>query len=288
MKALIIVAILAIAAFIVGPQFVYTIDETEQAIITQFGIVQRTVTTPGLYVKTPFVQQVHRMDKRLLRYDLPPSTLITADKKNLMIDAYARFRIVDPREFFVTVRDLVGAQARMGDIVGSALKKEVASHNQADVVTAKRQQIMDLVTQDANLEALTLGIEVTDVRMKRTDFLPDIATSVYGRMAAERERIAKRYRAEGSEEEAKVKAQADKERTILLADARKRAAQLRGEGDAEAIKIFAAALKQDPEFYAFLRSLEAYKQFLAAETTVVLSADSDLFRYLAGPQPPAK
>lgn len=277
------ILVIMVAAIVLGLQALYVLDVTEQAIVTQFGQYKRSVLEPGLHVKAPFLEEVIRLDRRVLRFDSPPLSILTSDKKNLVIDAYARFRIVDPLKVFQTVRNEAGVDNRVGAIISSELKKEVASHTQSAVISKSRAELMAIVARRASEQAREFGVELMDVRIKRADFPPQVVESIYGRMRAEREREAKKFRAEGVEEELKIKAEADKKKTIILAEARKQSEILRGEGESEAIRIYAEALEQDTEFYAFLRSLDAYKEFMKTNTTVVLSAESDLFRYLETP-----
>ncbi len=281
--SLIFVVGIFVLAFVGANQLLFTVDITEQAIVTQFGQFKRSELSPGLKVKSPFIEQVTRFSKRLLRYDLSPTSLLTSDKKNLIIDAYARYRIIDPLKTFQTVGDELGADARIGSIISSELRKNVASHSQQDIIASTRAELMANITELAAIEANNFGIEIIDVRIKRADFPDEVAQSVFSRMNAERNREATQFRAEGSEEEIKIKAEADKQRAIILAEAGKQSQIIRGEGEAEAISIFAEAYGRDPEFYYFTRSLEAYGRALALDTTVVLSADSDLFRYLEDP-----
>jgi membrane protease subunit HflC len=281
--SLIVVVVILVLTFIGVNQLLFTVDTTEQAIVTQFGQFKRSELSPGLKFKSPFIEQVTRFSKRLLRYDLSPTSLLTSDKKNLIIDAYARYRIVDPLKTFQTVGDELGADARIGSIISSELRKNVASHSQQDIIASTRAELMANITELAAIEANTFGIEIIDVRIKRADFPDEVAQSVFSRMNAERNREATQFRAEGSEEELKIKAEADKQRAIILAEAGKQSQIIRGEGEAEAISIFAEAYGRDPEFYYFTRTLEAYGRALASDTTVVLSADSDLFRYLEDP-----
>ncbi|MDA0578493.1 MAG: protease modulator HflC [Verrucomicrobia bacterium] len=271
----------------VVPQFCFTVDEREQVIITQFGEYKRTIQQPGLAFKLPFLQTVNRFDRRILVSDAPQAEYLTQDKKRLVADPVTRWRIKDPLLFYKTVRDQSGARARLDDLVFSELRREVASHTFVAVIGAKREPIMDAVAASAREKASEFGIEVVDVRIKRADLPKEVQSSVFARMQAEREREAKRYRSEGEEEAAKLRAQTDKERTIVLAEAEQAAQKLRGEGDGAATTIYAAAYGKDPEFYAFLRSLQAYEMFLGKRSTLLLSADSDLFRYLGSPHAPA-
>jgi membrane protease subunit HflC len=275
--------IVIILAIIISRQIVFTVNETEQVIITQFGEYKRTIQEPGLAFKTPFVQTVNRFDRRILVSDAPYAEYLTQDKKRLVADPVTRWRIADPLRFYKTVRDESGARARLDDLVFSELRREVASHSFDIVIGSKREAIMEAVAASARQKAGEFGIEIVDVRIKRADLPKEVQASVFARMQAEREREAKRYRSEGEEEAAKLRAETDKNRTIILATAEQQAQRSRGEGDAEATRIYADAYGKDPEFYAFLRSLQAYEQFVGKRSTLLLSADSDLFRYLGSP-----
>jgi len=283
MKILIIIAVVVILALIIGSQAIYTIDMTEQAVLLQFGEYVRTVREPGLHFKTPFIQSVNRMEKRVLLTDAPAERYITSEKKYLDVDHITRWRIADPFKFYKTVANEAGARARLHPIIAAELKAEVATHTFADIVSAQREAIMETVAERARPKAEEYGIEIVDVRIKRTDLPGEVQASVYDRMRAERERIAKRYRAEGEEEAFKLRADADKEKTIIAAEAYEKSQKLMGEGDAEATAIYAAAFGRDPEFYSFLRTMQAYEAFLVGETTLVLSSDSELFSYLGSP-----
>ncbi len=272
--------LIIVIAIILTGQTLFTVNETEQVIITQFGEYKRTVTEPGLTYKLPFVQTVNRFERRILVSDAPHAEYLTQDKKRLVADPITRWRIVDPLQFYKSVRDESGARARLDDLVFSELRREVASHTFDVVIGAKREAIMDAVATTARARAREFGIEVVDVRIKRADLPREVQSSVFARMQAEREREAKRYRSEGEEEAAKLRADTDKDRTIILATAEQEAQTVRGKGDATATRIYAEAYGKDPEFYAFLRSLQAYEQFVGKRTTLFLSADSDLFRYL--------
>ena len=263
----------------------FTIDETEQAIITQLGKYVRTVTEPGLNFKIPFLQSVHKFEDRVLEYDAAAAPVITSDKKHLVIDNYARWKIVEPLKLYQTVRDESGAQARLDDIVFSELREEVARHTLTEIISVNRETIMEKVHKQCDEKAREYGVEVVDVRIKRADLPSEVARSVYARMKAERERIAKKYRSEGEEEAVKIRATTDKVKTILLAEAYREAEKVRGEGDAGAITIYAEAFEKDPEFYAFIRTLEAYERSLGRDTTVILPSDSEFFQYL---NPPTK
>jgi membrane protease subunit HflC len=284
-QKIIIAAVFLIAIIFVLALSLFTIDETEQAIITQLGKFVRSIAEPGLHFKVPFIQSVHKFEDRVLEYDAAAAKIITEDKKHLLVDNYARWRIVDPLKLYQTVRNESGAQARLDDIVFSEIREELARHTLTEIVSVNREAIMDDVARQCDDKAREYGVQVMDVRIKRADLPADVTHSVYARMRAERQRIAKKYRSEGEEEAVKIRATTDKERTILLAESYRRAEILKGEGDAEAIKVYAEAFEEDPEFYAFVRTLEAYEKSLRKDTTVVLPADSEFFRYLS---PPAK
>ena len=279
-----LVVLIAIIGAIVLPQIFYIVDETQLAIVTRFGEPRVSITSPGLYVKTPFVETVRYFEKRILIFDAPPDSLLTEDKKRLVIDVYARARIVDPLLFFKTVNSEAQATSRAIDIIGSELRREIALDTQIEVILETREGIMNRVRDSVTPKLLDFGIETVDVRIKRADFPDTIADSVYARMQAERQRIADRERAEGFERDAEVRANVDRQAAIIRAEAERDAQIIRGEGEAEAVRIFAESLGQDPEFYAFQRSLQAYKVFLPENgTTFVLPADSSLFQFLQTP-----
>ena len=276
--------VILILAAIGSKQVFIIVDESEQVIVTQFGEYIRTIQKPGLAFKTPFLHSAIRFDRRILVSDAPQAEYLSQDKKRLVADPITRWRIADPLKFFKTVRDESGARARLDDLVFSELRSEVASHTFVTVIGAKREAIMDTVAKNVRTKASEFGIEVVDVRIKRADLPKEVQQSVFARMQAEREREAKRYRSEGEEEANKLRSQTDKERTIVLAEAEQSANKLRGEGDATATRIYAEAYGKDPEFYRFVRSLQSYELFLGKRSTLLLSADSPLFRYLAGPR----
>jgi membrane protease subunit HflC len=280
--------VLIIIALIVIPQFLFTVDETDQALVLRFGEFNRQLVEPGLKTKVPFIETVTKFDKRLLRFDAPPETLITLDKKNLIIDAYARYKITDPRKFFETVLDVPGADARLRDIISGELKKEIASYDQSDIILNQRRTgtidgvptIVQTVTDVSRVSARDIGVQIIDVRIKRADFTETINQSIFQRMNAERQQEAALFRAEGSEFDFRIRASADRTRTVTLANAMRDSDIIRGCGEAIAVKIFASAFNKDPEFYNFQRSLEAYSMALSEQDTLVLEANSDFFRYL--------
>lgn len=280
-KIIVLIAIVVvIAVVLVGSLF--TVDETEQVIVTQLGKFVREINQPGLQLKIPLIQTVHRFEARVLEYDAAAAKIITDDKKHLVIDNYARWKIIDPLKFYKAVGNEFGAQSRLDDIVFSEMREELARHSLTEVVSVNRQQIMDKVAKQCDQKAGDYGIQVIDVRIKRADLPEEVTHSVYARMKAERERIAKKYRSEGEEEAVKIKAETDKEKTILLAESYRQAEKLKGEGDAEAIKIYAEAFEKDPAFYSFVRTLAAYEKSLGEGTTIVLPSDSEFFQYLSG------
>jgi membrane protease subunit HflC len=275
-----IVGILLIIVAIVANQSLFIVDETNQAIILQFGEPINTVTTPGLNVKLPFVQNVIYFEKRVLSSDAPPQEYLTSDKKRLVVDHVTRWRITDPLLFFKAVRTEAGARARLDDIVFSELRRELATVGFNDVISDEREQIMERVAHTTSEKSSEFGIEVVNVRVKRADLPEEVEQSVFDRMRAERQRESSLFRAEGEEQANIIRAQADRASTVILAEGEQEAQQLRGEGEAEAIAIYAEALNQDPEFFAFSRRLEAYGNVLKAGDKVVIPADSEFFRYL--------
>jgi membrane protease subunit HflC len=275
-------------AFIIGLALVialasmsmFTVHITQSAVLLELQKPKEIITKPGLYFKIPFIQKVRYFSKQLLDNDSPPAEVITRDKKNLLIDNFSLWRITNPLKFLETVRSINGARARLDDIVYSELRVEIGTHDLHAAVTESREDIMAKVTQESTVKATEYGIELVDVRVKRIDLPPEIANSIFNRMRTERERIAKEYRSEGNEESTKIRATTDKEKTILIAEAYKQEQTVRGEGDAKAIKVYADALQKDPKFYSFIRSMEAYKNSLKTDTTILLSEDSDFLKFL--------
>ena len=276
-----------VAGVIVLTQSLFIISEKDQGIVTRVGEYMYTAQQPGVYFRVPFIDSVSYMDRRLLSSDAIAQEYLTLDKKRLRVDHVTRWRIVDPLRFFVTMRTEAGARARLDDVVYSEMRRELATVPFDQVIAEQREQIMDNVAKSAALQAASFGIQIEDVRIKRADLPSEVQQSVFERMKAERSREANRYRAEGEEQSDQIKAGADRERTVLLADAYEAEQKLRGEGEAEAIRIYAEALQQDPEFYAFQRRLEAYATILKSGDTLVLPANSDLFSYLTSNQKPA-
>ena len=282
-----LLAALIIGGVIVASQSFFIVDATEVAIVTQFGEYQRSYTDPGLKTKLPFIQTATKFDNRLQRFDIPPANFITLDKKNLVIDAYARYRITDPLLFLQNLFSLDAAGPKVGDIVTSELKKEVARDNQSDIISETREQVMDRVLAASQLIADTsgeggqgLGVEIVDVRIKRADFPVTIAESVFARMQAERAKVANDERAQGARQKLQIESDADRQVAEIVAEAEREGLEIRGAAEGQSIQIFAEAIQRDPEFYAFLRSLEAYQAFLDSDDTVVLDSGAELFRFL--------
>jgi len=271
--SILLVALVIILAIML-PQILFSVSETEVGIVTRFGQIKSEITTPGLRIKTPFIDQVTTFEKRLLLFDAPPDSLLTKDKKRLIIDVYARGRITDPRVFKERLGDEQRASDRAVDIISSELRREIGIHNQSEIITTQRDMMMANVKTAVTPKLLEFGIEVEDVRIKRADFPGEIADSVYSRMKAERQRKADKERAEGAEIDAQVRADADRKATIIIAAATRDSQIINGCGEAEATRIFAQALEQDPEFYSFQRSLESFKSILSSDTTVVMPVES--------------
>ncbi|MFN2426120.1 MAG: protease modulator HflC [Candidatus Binatia bacterium] len=260
----------------------YRVPVWMQAMVVQLGEPVRIVQEPGLYWKIPFVQNVQFFDRRLMESDASPRELLTKDKQQLVVDNYARWRILDPLQFYRTVRNEEGAASRLDDIIYSNVRENLGRHSFDEIINTRRMQLMEEVTKATDEKAREYGIEVVDVRIKRADLPEKTEMNVFSRMRTERERLAKKFRAEGDEEARKVRSESDKEVAILTAQARKQSEIRRGEGDAQAVRIFADAYGRDPDFYGFIRTLEAYRRSMHAGTSVILSPNSDFLRLLKG------
>ncbi|MCH6579307.1 MAG: protease modulator HflC [Nitrospinae bacterium] len=278
MKPISIIIVVVLILILSGSMF--TVNMKQNAIVLQFQEYKETISKPGLYFKIPLIQEVRFFTKMLLVLDAPPADIITRDKKTMVIDNFSMWRIKDPLLFLQTLQSERAGESRLDDIIKSELRVELGTHNLIDVVTITREEIMAKVTQEANIKAAEYGIEVLDVRIKRADLPEDNAQKVYNRMRSERERIAKKHRSEGAEEATKIRAETDKEKVILIAEAYRKEQEIRGNGDARATKIYADAYNRDREFYAFMRSMQAYKNSLQTGTTVLLSESSDFLKYL--------
>lgn len=271
-RFVILLIIIAVVSAIFVPQFLYIVDETQVAVLTRFGEPRKQITKPGLYTKTPFVEQVRYLEKRLLIFDALPDSLLTKDKKRLVIDVYARGRIINPLLFVETVRTETQAVSRAVDILTSELRVEIARDDQSEIIRTSREAIMIRVRDAVAPKLLEFGIEIVDVRIKRADFPGEIANSVYERMKAERKRIADRERAEGAKADLEKRSNVDRVAVEIRSAATRDADIIRGCGEAESIAIYAAALDLDPEFFTFQRSLETYAAYVDENTTIVGSA----------------
>lgn len=280
MNRLPIALIAAVVVLFLASQCIFQVHQTELGIKLQLGKPVPASFTPGLHFKLPFVQNVVFFDARILEYEARPAEILTKEKKNMVVDNYTRWRITDPLLFYTTVRSIPGAQARMEDIIYAELRVALGQYTLSEVVSKKRAQIMEQVTQKARELVSPYGIEVIDVRIKRTDLPPENERAIFGRMKAEREREAKQYRSEGREESAKITAQADRERTVLLAEAEREAAVTRGLGDADATRIYAEAVSQSPEFFEFRRTLAAYEKAFSEKSRFILTPGSPFLKYL--------
>ncbi|MBF0164168.1 MAG: protease modulator HflC [Magnetococcales bacterium] len=279
-------SLVGVAILVLMTQSVYTVAQWRQALVVQLGKpVEPAISEPGLHFKIPFLQEVHFFDRRLLDFDQEPQEILSADKKNLKVDSYSRWRIVDPLKFFQTVRDENGAADRLNDIIYSNIREVLGQFTMMEIVSASRSDLTQRIREQTNVQANKYGIEIIDVRIKRTDLPAENSKAVFRRMQTERERQAKQYRAQGEEEAVKIRSKAVREREILLADAYKSAQEIRGEGDAEATKVYADAYQSDPRFYQFTRTLEAYSKSMGKDTTTVVLEPSGFFRYLQGMNP---
>jgi modulator of FtsH protease HflC len=277
---LIALVVVVIGLFLLGASPLFVVDITQNAIVVQLGKPVRNLTEPGLYTKIPFFEEVTYFDKRLLDYDSEPQDVITQDKKTLLLDNFAKWRITDPLKVYQNFQSQRGALQRLHDIIYSELRVELGRHDLAEIVSTTRAELMQVVTQRSHEKASAYGIELLDVRIKRADLPEQNEKAVFARMQAERERQAKQYRAEGAEEAQKIRSEAEKDREIIVAQAYKEAEELRGSGDAKAFKVYADAYRQDPKFFEFTRSMEAYKKAFKEKSTLVMSPDSEFFRYL--------
>lgn len=257
----------------------FIVDQTQYAIQIRLGKPIQTYLEPGLYFKVPFISRIFYVDNRLLTYDADPGSIITKDKKEMVVDNYSRWKVIEPLKFYETVRNVTGAQARLDDIIYSQLREELGQHTLIEIVSGNRREIMGKIEENAKKGALSFGISIEDVRIKRAD-LPDAnSLSVYGRMEAERRQEANRYRSEGEEKALEIRSQADRERVELLAQAQKTAEEIKGEADAKALKTYADAYRQDEEFFEFLRSHEAYRNSLTKDSTLILDAERPFFKH---------
>ncbi len=258
----------------------FVVKEINQAIVLQFGDPKKVITKPGLQVKIPFIQNVVFLDRRILNLDAPPEEVIASDQKRLIVDAYARFKIIDPLKFYVSVGDERVARSRLSTIINSRIRSVLGKQSLATLLSEDRTKQMAIIQEGVNTEAQNFGIEIIDVRIKRADLPQANSEAIYKRMQTEREREAKEFRAKGAEMAVTITSTADKEVTVLLANAKKQSEIMKGEGDGQRNKIFAEAFGKDPEFFAFYRAMQAYeKALIGGDTSLILSPDSDFFKF---------
>ena len=269
-----------IALSFLGLNSLFTMDERQQGLVLQFGEPKRVIQTSGLHFKLPLIQNVVRYDVRILEYDLPIEEVIAVDKKRMLIDSFTRFKITDPLEFYKTVGTESSVRNRLNSNVISSLRRVVGRVTLEELLSEERSNIMENIKVEVNNEASRFGIEVVDVRIRRADLPEANSQAIYERMISERVREAKEFRAKGSEIAQKIRAEADKERTVILAEATKKSEILRGEGESQSVNIYADAFQQDPEFYSFYRSMQAYGNVLGEDgTTMILSPDSEFLEF---------
>ena len=270
------IVVLAVVAY----QAVFIVQEINQAIVLQFGDPKRIITKPGLNFKIPFIQNVAYLDRRVLNLDTPPEEVIAADQKRLIVDAFARFKIVDPLKFYISVGNERVARSRLATIINSRIRSVLGTQQLATLLSTDRAVHMASIQNDVNAEAQNFGITIVDVRIKRADLPQANSEAIFKRMQTEREREAKEFRAQGAEMAAKITSTADKEVTVILANANKQSEIMKGEGDGQRNRIFADAFGRDPKFFAFYRAMQSYeKALIGGDTSLILSPDSDFFKF---------
>jgi len=271
--------VLVVAGFAVYLSL-FVVKEINQAIVLQFGDPKKVIVKPGLQVKIPFIQNVVFLDRRILNLDAPPEEVIASDQKRLIVDAYARFKIIDPLKFYISVGDERVARSRLSTIINSRIRSVLGKQSLATLLSEDRTKQMAIIQEGVNTEAKNFGIEIIDVRIKRADLPQANSEAIYKRMQTEREREAKEFRAKGAEMAVTITSTADKEVTVLLANAKKQSEIMKGEGDGQRNRIFANAFGKDPEFFAFYRAMQAYENALiGGDTSLILSPDSDFFKF---------
>ncbi len=282
-----IVPVILIIGFTIF-QSLFIVQEISQAIVLQFGDPKKIVTKAGLNFKLPFIQNVVYLDKRILNLDNDPEEVIAADQKRLIVDAFARFKIVDPLKFYISVGNERVARSRLSTIINSRIRGVLGTQELATLLSTDRARQMQIIQSQVNEEAKNFGITIVDVRIKRADLPPANSEAIYKRMQTEREREAKEFRAQGAEIAQKIRSTADKDVTVILAQANKKSEIMKGEGDGERNKIFANAFGRDPQFFAFYRAMQAYeKALIGGETSLVLSPDSEFFKFFGKSIKPA-
>jgi len=282
LNIILLIIIAAIAATASSALFI--VNETQQALVIQFGEPKRTVDQPGLKFKLPFIQDVIFFEKRVLSF-IPDDgeEAILKDQKRLKVDTYARFKIVDPLRFYQSVRNEIEARKQLDTIVDSALREELGLRGLKEILSEQRNSITKNIRDQVNIKARTLGMEIIDVQIRRADYPEVTSQAIFARMISERERIAREFRATGEEEAQKIRASAEKQRVVTVADGARQSQEIRGAGDAEAIRIYADAFGQDPEFFSFYRSMEAYKKSFNQDDTMVINPTGDFFKFFELP-----
>ena len=271
-----VIGAIAVVAFF----SIFIVKEVNQAIVLQFGDPKKIILKPGLNFKLPFIQNVVFLDKRILNLDAPPEEVIASDQKRLIVDAFARFQIVDPLKFYISVGNERVARSRLSTIINSRIRSVLGTQRLQTLLSEDRTKQMALIQEGVNVEAEKFGIKIVDVRIKRADLPQANSDAIFARMQTEREREAKEFRAKGAEMAITITSTADKEVTVILADAQKKSEIMKGEGDGARNKIFADAFGQDPDFFAFYRAMQAYeKALIGGETSLVLSPDSEFFKF---------
>jgi membrane protease subunit HflC len=279
-RGLIVVAVVLVVAGIFAMSSLFIVDQIHSALVLQFGQPRRVIHHPGLEVKRPFVEDVIQYENRLLDLEPPPEEVIVSDQKRLVVDTYTRYRITDPLLFYQTVNTELGVRARLAALVSGSLRRVLGNVTLSALLSYQRAEIMHQIRDDVSAQGKSFGIEVVDVRIRRADLPEENSQAIFARMKSEREQQAAQYRGEGAEAAQTVRANADRERTVILAEAQREAQKVRGDGDAESIKIYAAAFGQDKDFFAFYRSMQAYRDALNGRTTsFVLTPDSGFFRF---------
>lgn len=284
-RSLPIAALALFAGLAILAMTLFTVDQRQYAIIFQLGEVKEVIREPGLNLKWPLIQNVRFFDKRILTMDSPePERFLTAEKKPVLVDSYVKWRISDVKQYYISVGgDEIVAKTRLAQTVNSGLREEFGKRTVHDVVSGEREKIMAEVQRKADTDARSMGVQIIDVRLKRVDFPPEVSDSVYRRMETERKRVANELRSQGSAEAEKIKADADRQREVIVAEAYRDAQKTKGEGDAKASAIYAQSFGQNPEFYSFYRSLEAYRQsFKNKSDMLVVDPSSEFFKYLKG------
>jgi membrane protease subunit HflC len=280
------ILIAIVAAIVLADYTFFTVDPTEQALVLRFGApVSDIIGTQGLHARVPFIDSVVYIDKRILALDNERQEVLVAENQRLEVDAFVRYRIADPLLFYQSVFNVKGADAQLGGMLNSALRRTLSEASIVDIVRNRRDALMANIRDQVKIGAARFGLDIVDVRIKRADLPPENSEAVFRRMQAERQRLAATFRAQGSQQSQQIKADADAKVTVTVAQAQQQSEQIRGEGDAERNRIFAQAYGADPDFFAFYRSMQAYDAAFKSDTRAILSPKSDFFRYFSNPIP---